>query len=747
MAKKVSALVGYEGNTQRIEYEVPDNQPGIWEVDRKFSVAGVKDVNRLDAFEKVTGKAKYSHDMNLPNMLHAALVTSPYAHARVNRVDTTEAKSMPGVKWIEVFEGVEGQKAAYAGWLIAAIAAETIQQARDAARKVKVDYKELPFVYDLETALDPDAPIIRSGGNATEYRSRDNGNVDQGFQEAEVIHEGNYSSQVQTHSCLETHGCAAQWNGEELTVWHSSQGVWSVSRAMAKAFEGLDENKSRCITQYMGGGFGSKFGPEMFGIMCATLAKKTGRPVKLMLDRYEDSVMAGNKPSAKMNVKIGAKKDGTLTAIYAKIQNIPGHTGGASAAQPFFDHYDCPNVKVEEQNVYINSGASRAFRAPGRPQGSFGLEMALDDLAQKLDMDPYELRAKNLSGTLYKAIPFELQLGAERFEWKAKYQKRNTKTGRIRKGVGCAVTTWGATGNPGGATVRCTIHTDGTVEIANSVQDLGTGCRTMMAITAAEELGLDVQAIKITIGDSSLGLPGPASGGSTTTPTVSPAVRSAAYQAKNKLFEKVAEKWGTSVDDIECNEGQVYSKSDTKKTMDWKKACALLRSGPIVTMGEHIEHPKIPDSGSGAYGAQFAEVEVDTETGKVRLIKILAVQDCGKVIARQQAESQITGAVIQGCTSAIFEERIMDNMTGRQINPDMENYKILNAPNMPDIVPILVDVFDPVNNTGAKGLGEPPYVPTASAIGCAVANALGIPVCDLPITPNKVLAALQTKEG
>ncbi len=746
--KKVSALVGYEGNTKTIEYEVPAGEPGVWGADHAFSIAGVKDVPRLDAIEKVTGRAKYSFDINRPNMLEAVLVTCPYAHARVGKVDTAAAEKMPGVKAVEKFPNVEGQKANYAGWLVAAVAAETIQQARDAARQVKVEYKEMPFVYDYESAMSEAAPSIRGGGNVTEARSRDQGDIDKGFQEAEVIIEGDYETQVQTHSCLETHGCVAEWNNGELTVWHSTQGVLSVSQAMAKAFgsEGLDDTKSRCVTQHMGGGFGSKFGPEEFGIMAARLAKKTGRPVKLMLNRYEDSVMAGNKPAARMYVKLGAKRDGTLTAIYAKCLNIPGHSGGASVNVPFFEHYDCPNVKVEEQNVYINAGNARAFRAPGRPQGAYGIEMALDELAKKLDMDPYELRAKNVSGGLYKAVPYELKLGAERFGWKDKYQKPGSQTGRIRRGVGCAVTFWGSTGSPGGAVVRCSIFSDGSVEVANCSQDLGTGHRTAMAIVAAEELGIGTEPIKVTIGDTSLGLKGPASGGSTTTPTVAPAVRSAVYKAKQKLFEKVAEKWKTTADDIDCKDGNVFSKSDASRKLAWKEAAALIRKDTIVTLGEHVR-AEVPESGTGAYGAQFAEVEIDTETGKVRVLKVVAVQDIGKTIAKAQAESQMCGAVIQGVTSALFEDRIMDNVTGRQLNANLEDYKILTAMDTPEIEPVLVDVFDPINNASAKGLGEPPYIPTAAAISCAVANALGTPVRRIPITADKVLAALQKKEG
>lgn len=757
MAKKVSALIGFEGNTRQIEYEVPENEPGVWGADYQFNQVGKVDHPRLDAIAKVTGKAKYSYDINRPNMLHAALVTCPYAHARILKVDISQAQGMPGVKAIELFDNIENSVARHAGWMIAAVAAETPAQAEDAARAVKVEYKELPFVIDPGEAVMDEAPRVHKGGNVEEKpKSRERGDIEKGFQEAEVISEGTYNTQVQVHNCLEPHGCVAEWNNDELTVWHSTQGIWTVSRGMAKAL-GIPDNKSRCITEYMGGGFGSKFGPEDFCIVAAKMARKAQRPVKMMLAREQEMILAGNKPAAKLYVKVGAKKDGTITAIYAQVHNVPGHSGNSSSAVPFFEHYNIPNVKIDEFNVLINAGSSRAFRAPGRPQGCFGLEMALEEMAMKLGMDPYEFRAKNITGGLLKALPKEFEMGRDKFGWNQKYKSHGASgEGSVKRGVGCAVTYWHQNGAPGGAVVRCTVFPDGSVEVANGSQDIGTGHRTMMALVAAEELGLTANDIKVTIGDTTLGLDGPASGGSVTTPTVAPAVRSACYRAKMQLFDKVAEKWKVDKNDLETKNGEVFSKSNGSKRMTWKDAAALIRSGTLVAMGEHVEHPAIPenikaddlnDFGSGAYGAQFAEVEVDTETGKVKVLRVVAVQDIGKTLAKMQTESQICGAVIQGISYALFEDRIMDNMTGRPMNPNMEDYKILTVADMPQIEPVIVDVFDPVNNASAKGLGEPPHIPTAAAVGCAVANALGVPVRDLPITPDKVLAALMTKEG
>ncbi len=741
MAKTISALIGHKGHEKRVEYEVPENEPGFWGSDHDFEIVGEKDIRRLDGFAKVTGKARYTYDINRPHMLHAALVTCPHAHAKIRNVDTAKAEKMPGVKAVMVADDLG--TARFAGWIIAAIAAETLEQAQDAVRKVKVEYDVLPFVVEEEKAMTEDSPFADEGGNVDERTTRDRGDIEEGFQQADSTHEAEYDTQVTPHNTLETHGCVAEWMGDELTVWFSTQALWGMQEPMARA-GGVPVSKTRIITQYMGGGFGSKLGSEQFAEMCVKLAKQTRRPVKFMVNRYEDSVMCGNKPGAKMKVKLGAKRDGTLTAISTTAYNFIGHRGGGSVANPFSEFYDCPNILVREANVRTNWGSVRPFRAPGHPQGSFGMEMALEELAVKLDIDPLELRLKNVSVSPLDARMHEFNVGAERFGWKKKFKKHGSQNGLVRSGVGCAVTYWPNYGSPGGAIVRCNIYSDGSVEVANACQDLGTGFRTMVGVTAAETLGIPIKRIKVVTGDTRIGLIGPTSGGSKTTPTVSPAVKSAAYKARQKLFEQVARKWEIGVDDIASGDDSVFQKSDPSKKMSWKEAASLIRGGPIVAMGEHIDPPKIEGMqiGTPMRGAQFAEVEVNTATGKIDCKYIVAVQDCGKALAKAQAESQITGGVIQGVSYALLENQIMDTVKGRQINANMEDYKILTAMCMPEIEPIIVDVYDPVSNTSGKGLGEPPHIPTAAAIACAVYNALGMPIRSLPITPDKVLGAL-----
>jgi xanthine dehydrogenase YagR molybdenum-binding subunit len=756
--KTVSALIGHDGITRRVEYTVPDTEPDFWGADHDFSIIGKKRTPRPDAIEKVTGKAKYTYDVNRPNMLYAVMVTCPHANANVLNIDTSEAEAMPGVK--AVMTSPSANKARYAGWLIAAVAAETIQQARDAARKVKANYEIQPFVVEDQatgprvnaaglSAVVQDSPSVYREGRFEQAIPMNRGNVDTGFAQADVIHEAEYETQVTPHCCAETHGCVAEWDGDDLTVWYSTQGIWNAQRAVARA-GGILTSRARVITQHMGGGFGSKItSDDAFCGMCVQLAKETGRPVKFMANRYEDIVTCGNKPGCKMSVKVGAKRDGTLTAIDVSARNIVGYTGSESVGGPFHDNYNIPNVRVGESNVLVNAGASRPFRAPGKPQGTFGLEMAIEELAMKLDMDSLELRRKNVSSSELDARIYELQIGAEQFGWKEKFRKHGSDPGPVKHGVGCATTFWPYYSSAGGATVRCTIFPDGSVEVANASQDLGTGTRTMMAVVAAETLGINVELIKVLIGDTQLGLVGPDSSGSKTVAHVAPALRSAAYQAQRQLFEIVAAKWGTTADHLDCKDGIVFLKNDPTGTMTWAEAASMIPADPIVATAKNRSAPTVRGVpiGTAMRGAQFAEVEVDTETGKVRCTKVVAVQDCGKAMAKTQAENQICGGVIMGVSYALSENRIMDNITGRQVNPNMEDYKILGPLEAPDIEVVLVDVFDPANNASAKGLAEPPHIPTAAAIGCAVFNALGIPIRTLPITPYKVLEAVKRMEG
>ncbi|MHC4533648.1 MAG: xanthine dehydrogenase family protein molybdopterin-binding subunit [Planctomycetota bacterium] len=757
MTKQQKITAGHEGHYKEVTISLADNEPEVWGAEREYTLVGKKRIPRLDALEKVTGKAKYTHDINLPNMLHAVLVTSPHAKARVNSVDTSEAQTMPGVVAVEVIPGIG--TANYAGTVVAVVAAETIQQARDAARKVKVDFEPSSFqVIPEKPKEDNNTPgRIRptkyqmvgdvEGIYAVPTASR--GAIDQGFRQADVIAEGTYTTPITPHQCLETHGSVAEWKNNQLTAWTSTQALW-LSRSDAANAGQASISQTRLICQHMGGGFGSKFGLENYDGIGIRIAKKTGRPVKIMADRWVDATVCGYKPGAIMDVRVGAKQDGQLTAMSLKTYAITAQNGSIDA--PMLDGYTCPNVSTSTSNLSLNIVAPRAFRAPGRPQGTFALELALEELAVNLDMDPLDLRLKNVSSHATDARESILEIGAERSDWRSKFQKHGTSPGPIKRGIGLAMCTWNYGSGANTCTVRCTIHKDGSVEIATGTQDLGTGNRTAMAIVAAESLGIEVNRIHVSIGDTDIGLEAPVSWGSISTGAIAPAVRTATYQAQRRVFEPIAELWNTTVDDLHCQSEIVSSKTNPQTTMSWEQVAATITGtagrvpGPpmisVMSSNRHLSAPGV-NTGAKMRGAQFAEVEVDTVTGMVRCTKIVAVHECGKTMAKAQAESQICGGVIMGASFALTEEWILDPTKGRPMNANMENYKILGISETPEIEPVLIDVYDPINCACAKGLGEPPHIPTAAAIGCAVYNALGVPIRELPITPYKVLQALQ----
>ncbi len=751
MTKRQTVKAGHEGYYKDVTITLADNDPDVWDAEREYSIVD-QPIPRIDAIEKVTGKAKFTYDINRPDMLQAVLVIFPYPNARINGVDISVAESMPGVVAVEAVSRL--RSARYAGALVAVVAAETIQQARDAARKVKVDYVPSPFKVEppqssakIVAKTASESPFgddsDPEGLNVSPTATR--GNVSNGFQQADAIVEGRYTTPVTPHYCLETHGTVSEWEVNDLTVWCSTQALWN-SRGDAASAGKVSTSRTRLICQHMGGGFGSKFGLENFDDIGIEISKNTGRPVKIMADRWVDATTCGYKPGGILDVRIGAKMDGQLTAMTLKASAIASQNGSMDA--PMLDGYICPNVSTSNSNISLNMTSPRAFRAPGRPQGTFALELALDELAFQLDMDPLDLRLKNVSSRETDAREYILQRGAQRFGWKDKFRKHGTSPGPVKRGVGLAMSTWNYGSSPNSCTAQCIIHKDGSVHVATGSQDLGTGNRTAMASVAAESLGIGVDLIDVEIGDTDLGLNAPVSWGSISTGAIAPAVRTATYRAQLKLFELVADSWNTAVDDILCQDGIISSKSDPSKTMAWTQATGLIVDGPISVMSSnrHLSASGI-QTGSRMRGAQFAEVEVNTETGRIRCTKIVAVHECGKAMARKQAESQICGGAMMGASYALLEEQIMDPIIGRPLNANMESYKILGPQEAPDIEPLLIDVYDPINCACAKGLGEPPHIPTAAAIGCAVYNAIGAPVRNLPITPYKILRALQEKEG
>ena len=698
-----------------------------------------KRYNRLDGPWKVRGTAEYAYDRNLDGMLHARLVVCPHPHAKITAINVDPAKRVKGYRAHEIINNV-GFEVQWVGQEILAIAADTEEAARDCAAAVQISYEILPHLMKEE-----DIQAAGQKNRVQPVEDKTEGDPEAGFAEADETHEGYYGLATITHCCLEPHGQTIDWNDQGIVVYASTQ---AVARLPADLQNGLTEDERfkdvkpadiQIITPVMGGGFGSKFNIDTWGIACAKLSKVTGHPVKLMLDRDEELMVAGARPSDYGKIKVGAKSDGTLTAFESETWSTGGV--GRSGAPPLpYIFQELPNQKIRHLNVSTNTGPSRAWRAPNHPQAALLTMSALDDLAAKLKMDPIELYKKNLQFTPRADVyTYELDRAMELSGWKQKWHARGDGgKGTIRRGMGASLHTWG--GRPHDSSCRVDIDPDGTASLFMATQDLGVGCRTVVGAVLAETLGLDINDVDLHIGDSKLP-PSGASGGSTTVGGVSASTRRAAVNALEKLKELVAPDLGVEVDDLVAKEGKIFAKSDPSKSVGWKDACRKLGARRISEMGQQPDRNggKLNDSGVG--GVQIAEVSVDVETGVVKVEQMTAVQDCGYIIALTEAESQVYGAMIQGVAWALYEERVYDEVSGRMLNADMEFYKLSG---IGDIGKFVVEMVQgKYDDRGVIGLGEPPAISPGAAIANAVANALGVRVPTLPMTPDKVLAAIE----
>ena len=793
---KTDVLVGIVGAGAKPEArELPDGAPPSWGENAQLKTVG-KAVPRTDGADKVTGRARYTADVQRPGMLHGRILRSPHPHARIFRIDTKEAEQQPGVKAVVVLphllgsaqqagDDEKGQRfvpiVRYYGQPIAAVAATTAREAQAALAKIKVDFEVLPFVVDADDAQKPGAPLVFSkpvnmagsaGGGGAGGGVPQNGNVRgpkksgprgkeapamqaavQAAQKtAEVTVRGSYRTQVQTHSPMETHGLVAEWDraGQELTVWASTQGIFSVRDELAEALE-LDQSKIRVLMDYCGGGFGAKFGAGNYGVLAAKLAKAAGAPVRLCLDRKEQHLGVGNRPGSAQTLTLSARKDGQLTAMELTGWGSGGAGAGAGFSGPALAMYQCPAIYAEESDVFTHTGPLAAFRAPGHPQGAFALEQAMDELAERLGLDPVVLRDKN---DLHAARKEQRQRGATLIGWDKRHAAgQGPKTGplgSVARGLGMAQGNWYHLVNLN-AHAEVRIHRDGTVELLTGVQDIGGGIRTPLAQVVAEELGLPVSAIKVTIGDTRLP-PGPGSGGSVTTNSITPAARDAAFAAKTALCKELQAALGLDAVPTFAADGKVLAVKGktTLPPMTLKQAASKLRKDQVIGVAERqADYSGFMAGGKGrgvGYGqlggVQFAEVEVDTLTGVVRVLRVVAAQDCGRPINPLLVESQVHGGVIQGVSYALFEERRIDRRTGKLLNGNLEQYKIAGALDVPKIDVVLLEDLRGRSSTDASGIGEPATVPTAAAIANAIYNAIGVRMRELPITPARVLAAL-----
>jgi xanthine dehydrogenase YagR molybdenum-binding subunit len=693
-----------------------------------------KRISRIDGPQKVSGRAKYSFDINRPGMLFGKIVRCPYAHAKIKSIDTSAAEKMPGVKAVHIVQE-PGKELFWAGAAVVAVAAVDEPTAEDAMRAIKVEYEVLPHLV-IET--DPKS----AGEYARPANENKVGDPDKGFSEAEVISEGTYGASVITHCCLEPHGSVMEWEGETSVLAHlSTQAVSGSVAQIARPLE-IPATSVRVQQDHIGGGFGSKFGPDEWDITAARLSKKAGKPVKMFNERDAELMVAGARPSAYARIKVGVKKDGTITAWESQSWGTGGQGGGGSPPLPYI--FRIPNQRTQHTAIATNIGSARAWRAPGHPQGCALTMTALEDAAAAIGMDPYEFFMKNIEMTGQRAQIYsdEMKIAADLIGWKKNWHPRGDKAaGPIKRGLGLSIHTWAGQGHPSDCDL--TIQPDGSVELKMATQDLGTGTRTALNIIVADTLGLPMNAVKISIGDSRYPTSG-GSGGSTTIGGISASSRRASLDALDQIFAKAAPALDAKPEELEAVGGLIRVKANPSKSLTWAQACSKLGATPITIRGKNPGPGKLNDQGVG--GVQMADVSVDIETGIVKINKIVAVQDCGLIIDLKTAESQVYGSLIMGVCYALYEEKIMDAKTGRMLNPNMEFYKLAGIGDIGELV-VYMMTGKGYDERGVIGLGEPPVVSPGAVISNAVANAIGVRVPTLPLTPDRVLAALEQKGG
>jgi len=644
------------------------------------------------------------------------------------------------VKAIEIIQNA-GAEIHWAGDEIVAVAAVDESTAEDAVRAIKVEYEKLPhFVKEQDLAKAP--------ANRPEPSDQTKGTPEAAMKEAEVILEGTYGNEIITHCCLESHGSVMEWEGEDKVLVHpSTQFVSGYHNEVSKNLS-LPASNVRVKMDHVGGGFGSKFGPDRWDIAAARLSKKAGgKAVKMMLERDAELTVAGSRPSGFARIKVGATKDGRLLVWQSETWGTSGQPAAARPNNPYVFEAGIPHYFRRHHSIPTNMARSRAWRAPNHPQGCVITMGALDDLAAKLNMDPLDFFIKNIDMTGPRANTYkdELLKAAEMIEWKKLWRPRgegavgSTKT--VKRGLGLSIHQWGGGGHNSDCDV--TIQPDGTVETKLGSQDLGTGTRTVLRIVTAETMGIPLESVNVLIGDNRYAFSG-GSGGSTTVGGVAASTRRASVDALNTLLEKVAPSLNTTADKLEAVGGKIQIKGDASKSMTWKQACAKLGTQSITARGKQPGAETLTQPGVG--GAQMADVSVDIETGIVKMNNFVAAQDCGLIIDMKTAESQVYGAMIMGVCYALYEERIMDEITGRVLNPNMEFYKLAG---LADIGQFKVHMMTGkgYDERGVIGLGEPPTVSPGAAIANAVANAIGVRVGTIPLTPDRVLAALEKKGG
>jgi xanthine dehydrogenase YagR molybdenum-binding subunit len=696
-------------------------------------------VPRIDGYERARGEAIYTADVVLPGMLHAAVLRSPYARARVKQMDLSRAREADGVLGVIGPDDchVLTSEPGFHGDPVAAVAAHSPRLAREALELIDVEWEE------LEPLLDPEEAVRRKELH-DDPRRYERGDVDAAFADADVVVEAEYRTQTVLHNSFETHQSVCRWEGDTLEVYISTQFIWGVRDDIASELE-LPPDRIRVICNYMGGGFGAKNGAHAQTFIAIALATQTRRPVRCALTRREENLATGNRNSTIQRLRAAARSDGTIVALEGEFVNAVGWKGWSGPTYgPMEMLYACENVRTLTYGAKLNLPPNAAFRAPGFVEGTFGLECLLDELSARLEIDPLELRTRNhADNDLVEGRPYSSKNLLECYRraephWARREEVRARSDDTWRRGVGLASQIWyGGGGPPSYAWVR--VGSDGRVTVITAMQDIGTGTRTAMAQIAAEELGLPLDRVRVSLGDSSRGPYASISAGSSTTPSMGPAVRAAAADAARQIVEIAAQRYHLEERVLSLRGGNVVSSDGGSWPLE--EVTGLLDDGQIL--GKGARGPNPTGMQVLTFGIQVADVAVDVETGEVRVERIAAIHDVGRVINPLGAQSQVEGGIIQGVGHTLSEERLVDPRSGVVLTQSLDAYKLPTIADVPEIVVDLLDIPDEhLTNLGSKGLGEPPIVPTAAAIVNAIRDATGADVRSLPVSREEMLRAL-----
>jgi CO/xanthine dehydrogenase Mo-binding subunit len=750
MARLVRTETEMEGRYQEV-WALVDEEDDLetWHAGDDLSLVG-RPTTRHDGPVRAAGQARYTVDVRLPGMLHAAVLRSPVAHGRVRGLRLDAARRAPGVRAVlgpeteltfTAAAPVLAAEPQYAGEPIAVVAADTPEQARAALTELALDIEALPHEVDPERAL-------QEHRFTSEPKEEARGDVEAALAAAEVRVEVELETPAQLQTALEPHAAVASWEGDELTAWISTQGMFAARDELARSF-GLGKDQVRVITEYVGGGFGAKQGAGFEALVAAELARATGRPVRLVDDRHAEQLSGGRRASTRQSVRLGARQDGTIVAIDAAAVVAMGQGGWVfPVLVPALTLYRCDDVRAMTFPVKVNLRAQNAFRAPGVMEGTAVFEQAIDELAAACGIDPLELRRRNhvdrdqVTGLPYssKELLACYDRAAELAGWDRREELRQPQADGLLRGMGCASQIWwGGGGPPSHATVR--LDADGHAHVVTGIQDIGTGTLTAARMVAAEELGLRLEDVRAYGGDTAPNVYGPVAGGSQTTPSVLPAVRSAAAKVRKQLLQLAGDVFEIAAADLEVRGGRIRSRDGG---LDVGVTEVTEKLGDATIDGSGARGPNPDGFRVHTFGCQIAQVAVDAALGEVRVERIVAVHDVGRIVNPLTASSQVEGGVLQGMAFALTEELVVDPTTGVPVNAHLDDYKVPTIADVPEILIDFPHVPDAnLPNVGAKGLGEPPVIPTAAAIANAFAHATGRRCRALPLTRDRVLEMLR----